>query len=88
MLGHERRITSTYSLLRRIMGGTDDLALVAATIAEEPLCTACLAEKTSLPPESVSVALKALIRTKEATPSLACDSCQNTVPSFRGTASS
>src|SRR5262249_11260983 len=78
--GRERRLTSTYAGLRRIVGGSDEpIDIVDRLLQSASLCTDCVVLESGLPRDDVVVAMKVLLRTRAVQGGIgACASCGRT----------
>jgi hypothetical protein len=65
------------------MSDHDGITAVQVLIGSAALCTPCLADKSGLPVRDVELALRILVRTRDAALAEACDSCGTTMPAFR-----
>lgn len=81
--GRERRLTSTYPLLRPIGGGSD-AALVAVAITGASLCLPCIAKKTGVPEaEADTLLLRIATTLRLGAGAGRCDSCLEQKTTFR-----
>jgi hypothetical protein len=81
--GRDRRLSSTYSGLRPIAGGSD-AGLVALAITGAALCLPCVAKKTGVPAADAEAMLLRIASTLELTAGPGrCDSCLEQASTFR-----